>query len=49
LRTKENETTTLGPLLDRIEEELTRVRAALETLSGSGTGEHSEPPSRSAR
>jgi signal transduction histidine kinase/ligand-binding sensor domain-containing protein/DNA-binding response OmpR family regulator/HPt (histidine-containing phosphotransfer) domain-containing protein len=48
-RAKENETTTLEPLLGRIEEELTRVRAALETLPGSGPTEPSEPPPRSAR
>ncbi|MBK9375916.1 MAG: response regulator [Holophagales bacterium] len=47
-RAKENETTTLGPLLDRIEEELARVRTALGTLPGSPT-EPLEPGPRSAR
>jgi len=48
-RAKENETTTLEPLLDRIEAELTRVRAALETLPGSDPTGSSEPPPRSER
>ena len=43
------ETTALAPLLDRIEEELARVRKALETLPGEGPMEPSEPPPRSAR
>ena len=36
-RAKEGETEALEPLLDRIAEELARVRAALESLSGSPT------------
>ncbi|MBK8595288.1 MAG: response regulator [Holophagales bacterium] len=46
-RAKENETTTLGPLLDEIGTELARVRAALETLPPSAPGDPSGPPSRS--
>jgi CheY-like chemotaxis protein/HPt (histidine-containing phosphotransfer) domain-containing protein len=34
-KAKANETTTVAPLLDRIDEELARVRAALATLPGS--------------
>jgi signal transduction histidine kinase/ligand-binding sensor domain-containing protein/DNA-binding response OmpR family regulator/HPt (histidine-containing phosphotransfer) domain-containing protein len=48
-RAKENETTTLEPLLDRIEEELARVRTALAALPGSAPTGPSEPPPRSAR
>ena len=35
-RAKEREAAALAPLLDRIDEELTRVRKALETLPGEG-------------
>ena len=48
-RSRENETTTLEPLLGRIDEEFARVRKALETLPGSEVREPSEPPPRSAR
>ncbi len=48
-RAKGGETARLAPLLDRIEEELTRVRKALESLSGESPIEPSEPPPRSAR
>ena len=40
-RAKENETTALGPLLDRIEAELSHVRKALESIPG---GPPIEPP-----
>jgi len=48
-RAKEDGTAELRPLLDRIDEELARVRAALETLPGEGPTSASEPPRRSAR
>ncbi len=48
-RAKGNETTTLAPLLDRIGEELARVRSALATLAGPVPTEASEPGPRSAR
>ena len=42
-RAKEGETTTLGPLLDRIGDELARVRIALESLSGGSTASPAPP------
>ncbi len=48
-RAKEHGTADLSSLLDRIEEELARVRKALDTLPGEGPIEPSEPPPRSAR
>ena len=48
-RSRENETTTLEPLLDRIDEEFARVRKALESPSGEGLREPSEPRPRFAR
>jgi hypothetical protein len=48
-RAKEHEIASLAPLLDRVGEELARVRLALDTLPGYGLREPSEPPPRSVR
>jgi signal transduction histidine kinase/DNA-binding response OmpR family regulator/HPt (histidine-containing phosphotransfer) domain-containing protein len=48
-RAKGGETASLAPLLDRIEEDLAKVRSALETLPGGGPTGPSEPGPRSAR
>ena len=48
-RARENDMTAVAPLLGRIEEELSRVRKALETAPGDGPMEPVEPPPRYAR
>ena len=48
-RAKENETTTLVPLLDRIEGELARARRALESISGEPLPDPRAPDAQAAR